>query len=601
MFHYKSPLEARCLDEASIENVYNHVLWLDRNTPRRIAGGGQDRLAAEYIVERMNEYGLDAKVWEFETYNAYPGEGNLRVVEPVEKSISCVPCVHIDATPPGGVVAELVYVGPGGEADYAGKDVRGKLVLAEVSYAPATPEKARIAWEHGALGMVLMNWGPAEYQYIPWRGLKAVWGNPTPETWKRIPQLVAVSTTRAEGEYLRDLVKQGPVRMRIECTSNRAWGTVYQPVAEIRPAPGSPEADQVIVVSGHLDSWEPGTTDNATGNAIMLEVARVLASHRAELRRSVAFCFWNGHEIAEAAGSTYFVDTWWDRLNRAGVAYLNIDSPGMKQATILQISSSPELSEFHGAIERRVLGAEGERLSLGRTGDQSFFGIGVPSITGRISHAQHLVDAWHGATLGWWNHTSQENLDKVDIDNLGKETSLWTAYVLTLATTPVLPQRMAPLAVSLAERLKNVATDPDPVGLADLLPVADSLVRRAGDLDRRADDIAARHANAGGPERASLEPAVRQVNGVLLRLSRILTSPSRTVSGRYAQDSYGLSDLSAPLPMFARYGEFQKMDPDSLEYRLWRTHYLRCRNRLSDALQDATWTIDTVAALLDRY
>lgn len=58
------------------------------------------------------------------------------------------PCCHINSTPPEGQEFEVVYLGSGGEEDYAGKDVAGKAVLVEVSYAPATPEKAMLASEH---------------------------------------------------------------------------------------------------------------------------------------------------------------------------------------------------------------------------------------------------------------------------------------------------------------------------------------------------------------------------------------------------------------------------------------------------------------------
>ena len=72
----------------------------------------------------------------------------------------------------------MVYLGSGGEEDYAGKDVAGKAVLVEVSYAPATPEKAMLASEHHAAAMICMNWGTTEHELICNRGLKAVWGKP---------------------------------------------------------------------------------------------------------------------------------------------------------------------------------------------------------------------------------------------------------------------------------------------------------------------------------------------------------------------------------------------------------------------------------------
>ena len=74
----------------------------------------------------------------------------------------------------------------------------GKMVLVEVSYAPPVPEKARIAYEMGAAGIMCMNWGNDE-EVICHRGLKAVWGNPTESNVKNIPDLVGVGITRGAG------------------------------------------------------------------------------------------------------------------------------------------------------------------------------------------------------------------------------------------------------------------------------------------------------------------------------------------------------------------------------------------------------------------
>ena len=74
---------------------------------------------------------------------------------------------------------EIVYVADGSISAYEEKDVRGKMVLVEVSYAPPVPEKAYIAAQMGAAGIMCMNWGNDE-EVICHRALKSVWGNPTP-------------------------------------------------------------------------------------------------------------------------------------------------------------------------------------------------------------------------------------------------------------------------------------------------------------------------------------------------------------------------------------------------------------------------------------
>lgn len=281
-----------------VEKSADHVRWLTDHTPSRISGMGQDREAAEYICKKIEEYGLKSKILEFEAYNSHPGTSKVKIVAPVQKEISSIACCHIESTPVGGADYEVVYLGSGGEEDYVGKDVAGKAVLVEVSYAPATPEKAMLASEHHAAAMICMNWGTAEHELICNRGLKAVWGNPTPESFGKIPQIVGISITRKDGEYLKELCLSGEkVVLHMDVQSQREWQTLPQPMGILR---GTEEPEKFLLVSAHLDAWCPGVTCNATGDGTMLEMMRVFGQFRDKIKRSIYFIYWNGHEIAEA-------------------------------------------------------------------------------------------------------------------------------------------------------------------------------------------------------------------------------------------------------------------------------------------------------------
>lgn len=590
-------LEKELLQEMVPENMFQHILNLTNNTPYRIAGGGQDLEAAYYIKSEMEKYGLEVEMNEFETYNSYPGKGSLKIIDPVEKTIECLACLHIESTPPEGFEAEIVYVGAGGESDYIGKEVKGKIVLAEVSYSPATPEKARLAYKNGARGLVLMNWGLSSQPLIPMRGLKAVWGNPTPETWKDIPKLFAVTTTRADGEYLKNLCLKGKVKVCINTTSERKWEKVTQPIATLKGGNVSTNSEEFIIVSGHLDAWNPGVTDNASGNAVMLELARVLSKYRSSLRRNVVFCFWNGHEVAEAAGSTYYVDSKWEQINRGAVAYLNIDSPGMIDTSYLLINRSPEFSNFHGPIEERILGKQGKHLNLSKIGDQSFFGIGVPSITGRFTHADGLIEKWHGATFGWWNHTPEENLEKLDREKLELESRLWAAITLSLAQTPILPQCFTPRIDNIIAKLEETIQDKSDIfeHLYPLIPLAKRLSEYTKWLDSYANELKLTWNDRD--ENPTLESKKDSLNKVLIKLSRYLTFISSSATSRYEQDSYGHSDLYAPIPLLADLKKYESLSVDSVERKLLYTSLLRTRNQISDAFY---YAIDEIEHLKNK-
>ena len=189
-----------------------------------------------------------------------------------------------------------------------------------------------------------------------------------------------------------------------------------------------------------MDAWKPGVTCNATGNATTLEICRILSQHRKELDRDIYFVFWNGHEVAEAAGSTWFVDNYWDLLNKKCVGYMHIDSTGVRETELFEIKASEELLDFAKANAEKVLPQmELRAMSLKKIGDQSFMGIGVPSITQRISFTQAYMEHAHGATLGWWNHTKEDGLDKCDPEVLVQDTKVSLQVIYDLATIELLP------------------------------------------------------------------------------------------------------------------------------------------------------------------
>ena len=182
---------------------FQHAQWLTDNAPSRISGMGDDRKAAEYLVEQYQSYGLDAKILDIEIYNSNPIGSKLCITYPEKRELDSIVCCHIKSTPDEGLDLEAVYVGPGDYDDYKGIDVRGKAVIAEVSFNPGSPEKARIAAEMGAAAILFANSaedGTPDENLICRRAIKSVWGNPTEETFSKIPQLAAVSISRKDGQ-----------------------------------------------------------------------------------------------------------------------------------------------------------------------------------------------------------------------------------------------------------------------------------------------------------------------------------------------------------------------------------------------------------------
>ena len=119
------------------------------------------------------------------------------------------------------------------------------------------------------------------------------------------------------------------------------WGWRMTPLL-IGEIPGTEEADDFVLLSGHHCSWYLGAMDNGSANATMLEVARALARHRDRLRRSVRFAFWPGHTQGRYSGSTWYFDTFWEDLHDNCVLHVNVDSTGARGASIYVALGMPE-------------------------------------------------------------------------------------------------------------------------------------------------------------------------------------------------------------------------------------------------------------------
>ena len=189
-------------------------------------------------------------------------------------------------TPADGVEAEVVDVGAARAEDFAGKEVAGKIVLAD---APVGRLFAEAVQKRGAVGVLAYSL-PAylkpevhvtsiQFGSVPQDSARRAWG-----------LLLSHAARRA----LREALASGPVRVRVH-TSARAWrADELTVVADVR---GGARPDERFVFSAHVQ--EPGANDNASGVGAQTEMARALATlvraGRVSPARSITFLW--GDEI----------------------------------------------------------------------------------------------------------------------------------------------------------------------------------------------------------------------------------------------------------------------------------------------------------------
>ena len=583
--------EQSVLAAVKAANVQADVEHITTKIPSRLAGSENGRRMAEYSAEALGKAGVAAKIYEMPGLVSFPEKAEMRIVTPIEMSIEANTLGHSLPTLADGLSAELIDVGSGAFEEYAGRDATGRITLSELSYHPARHEKQRISALMGATGCVMMNWGHPENTAVPFGSVKPVWGNPTPDTYKsEMATLPCVGIARTAGLKLRELLKSGPVRVWFRANVENAWRPVQITIGEI-----AGKTDDFVVVGGHQDSWAgPQATDNAAGNACILELARVFNQHRDKLRRGLVTGFWTGHETGTMIGSTWYVERNWDRLREHAVAYLQIDQPACMGTTRWAASSNGEMKRFHQGVEKRVLGSRPTTWRRAvKNGDASFFGLGVPMLAAQGAFTEEELKMTALANLGWWLHSIENTIDKLDFTYMQDHLQVYAGYLWELCTAVVLPFEFTDVADQFIDRLDQLQPGAEALGLDGAASRARAFKAAAVRLDAAAATWRARYAEG----RTKDEGAADILNSCMKRLSRTLVPLASTAKGTYGHDPYGYTPQGTMIPSLFDVPRYAKLADGEARWML-ETALVRDRNRVADALDDCRRLIDDALARL---
>lgn len=569
------------LKEISLSEVMKHVVNIT-NIGQKLAGSPEELVFVDYIKKALDQYGVKYEVFEHPGYVSRPSTCELEVVHPVSLEVPCRTYAHSAQTPEEGIEGEVVYVGAGGLEDYANKNVTGKITLAELSYAPPRPEKVRIAQEMGAIAQIQINWGLEERRILPYGTVKSIWGLPTRDQIHRITRIPAVAVTKADGKHLKELLEtHGSLKVKLKTV---AWSG-YLPIRDI-VAYIEGSSDKFVVVHGHYDCWGPGATDNATGNALLLELARIFSKFRGGLKRGLKIAWWSGHETGIMSGSSWYVDNFWDELREGCIAWINVDSPGMRGTDKFMVRSSEELQPFWVKVIRGVDKTEPEEvLRVMKVGDQSALGVGVPSASVNTMFPRDViikeVGRYTPVYLGWWYHSDEDTLDKVDEAVLERSVRVYVAAVHELTTAPVLPYDHTKSISAIREAFKEAEgrMKEAKIDLARFKKCA-TLLERLANYSSLLNDLAGSVAIRQDPQ------LLEKLNNLLLRYSRTLIPILYVYDVRYRQDPYGLSYLNYPVPKLQVLRDMLKVEKDTPEYIMMQTELVRNVNELCDMIED---------------
>lgn len=538
----KGAAKTRAYDRVSAKRLMADVEALTRWV--RLSGTPGELQALRYAQRQLKAAGCATALLMHDAYISLPGSASLTAIarRRAPEPFSCVTHSFSAPTAPNGLEGVAVFAGNGTPTELAAAGVGGKIVVVD---GLATPDRAHAAGGAGAVGLVCLNRDPFVHEMI----VSPVWGSPTLADVGKLPRMPVVSVASADGDRLRDLAASGYVRLVIATEVDTGWRRIPILTADLA---GEVE-DTFVMLAGHVDSWHRGAMDNGTANATMLEVARVLAG--AKRYRGVRFAFWSGHSHGRYAGSTWYADHYWHELNERCVVHVYVDSVGGRNAVINRRAySMPETRAVADRVIRELTGESFEGGPVGRGGDQSFLGVGLPSLLMSLSEqptdspdaSRDFSLRTGGATggLGWWWHTTEDLPDKITSGLLLRDAKIYAGVIETFATEPILPLEYGATSQFWMEELSSLPTEIGRhVDIAPVLADARRLIEATTALDRTVRPLRAK------PSRKM----ARTINSALMALGRALIPASHTGEGRFghdpALDRRGIPLLAAALAL----------------------------------------------------
>jgi carboxypeptidase Q len=325
VFSSQTLSELKQLQSAALgsDYAYRQVAHLANNIGPRLSGSAQAAKSVEYVASELKAVGCEVQLEKMMVLHWVRGEETAALVQfpgqaenTTQKIVLCALGASV-ATPPQGIEADVIAVRNFDELKSLPHDkVAGKIVLFNYPFDKQMAAEGRgneaygeavlyrsdgpsAAARQGAVACLIRSVGGADYR-LPHTGQTNYAHD--------APKIPAGAVTAEDADLMAYLVRQGPVKMKLILTPQQLPDVEsYNVIGDIK---GSEHPEEVVVVSGHLDSWDLGTgaIDDGAGVAVSMEAANLIQKLHLKPKRTIRVIAWMNEENGSAGSKQYAKD-----------------------------------------------------------------------------------------------------------------------------------------------------------------------------------------------------------------------------------------------------------------------------------------------------
>ncbi len=430
------------LRDAAFDDSYalDRLRFLTDNIGPRQAGSAQAESAVEYVMKEMAALGAAVEREKVTVPHWVRGQETGELVSWSGQTPGTAQKVVLTAlggsvaTPADGLTADVLVVNsfedlkplrPNGS--------KGKILLFNVPFDDRLAEEgnALAAYEHavmyrgaGPLAAAVLGASAAlvrtvgnVHARLPHTG--ATFAGPD------APHIPSAAVTAEDADLIATLAREGTVRMRLVLTPQSL--PPVESANVIADWKGSEHPEEIVIVSGHLDSWDLGTgaIDDGAGVVMAMQAIHLLQKLGIHPRRTVRFIAWMNEEMGADGARAYAADHAADVKNH--VAAIEADL-GADHPVSINFSGKPEIEQWLQPVSQLLEPVGGGVLNRGETGTDisPLVRQGVPGFAPIQDTRRYFL----------WHHSAADTFDKVDPRELNDNAALMAVLAYALADAP---------------------------------------------------------------------------------------------------------------------------------------------------------------------